>query len=1122
LGQCISSGEFNCDDGSVCTDDSCDAQFGCQFTPIEGDCDDGNDCTADDACGDGQCTGTTCGELELYCSEQGCVDVDCAAILSKNPDAESGNYWIKPDGNGPNTAFEVYCDMMTDGGGWTLVAVSSDDGQDTWTWNNRHYWDTDPTVFGTLTDKKKDYKSRALHELKFGDVLAVHSPSKVWASYHGVENNSVTLGEHIEMVDGPVCWQPEKGHKMSAGTLVEQDNLCSTELYFNVQDWDGEGGCGNGNQNDSYGPTWSVDVNGGCPFDDPGTNGSLGPSTGSNVPGPGGDIEYGSPLNLAVGFGWALDLNSGEPGTGENRMQVLVRRCTPSCDGKQCGNDDCGGVCGECGPGEECLSGVCSAFVLIPAGSFTMGTPDGSGNDPAETCRKADEGPQHQVTLTNEFYMKQTEVTQAEWNAVMGVDANPSSFKACGLDCPVETVTWVEAAEFCNELSKASGYEQCYVVEGDDVAWPKGYQCKGYRFPTEAEWEYAARAGTTTALYSGDISQCYCGAEPNLEEIGWYCGNSEVEYDGCSDQSEWGGAACIGTHPVAEKDPNPWNLYDMAGNVWDCCWDWYDKDYYAGSPAQNPTGPPEGTDRTSRGGSWYQGGPSGYGAYSCRSGDRHPTVPTMQSSALGIRPVRSGDCFPNCGGKECGNNGCGGNCGVCAPGQICFDGQCGKPPFHKWSVAFGGTKSDNSQSVAVDGDENSYLFGMYASQQLVVGDAIIGNAGGYDVLLVKLDPAGEVIWSHSFGGTKDEFSYALSLDSSSNVYVVGDYGSTSIDFGNGALENAGKNDIFLAKFDSSGAPIWSAAFGGEDHERGRAVAVSPNGGFYITGAYMSAAVDFGGNLLVNSGGDCGQVGCFDAFLAKFDSDGNHTWSRSIGGEDHDEGLSVAVDSEGNVYAAGRFYSEQVDLGGVLLVNAGKNDMFIMKMDANGEDLWATSFGAANDDNLYSMSVDTSGNVYLIGDFMSPTLDFGGAPLENAGDQDIFVVKLDTDGDHVFSRAYGGTGRDNGYSVAVDGSGMTYFTGYFGSLMIDFGGDALLKSGDKDLYLTKLDANGDHIWSEKYGGTGDEWGWVVQSGPAGNLWLSGCFRSPSIAFGDNPLTHFNNGQLCDIFLARFAQ
>jgi len=80
----------------------------------------------------------------------------------------------------------------------------------------------------------------------------------------------------------------------------------------------------------------------------------------------------------------------------------------------------------------------------------------------------------------------------------------------------------------------------------------------------------------------------------------------------------------------------------------------------------------------------------------------------------------------------------------------------------------------------------------------------------------------------------------------------------------------------------------------------------------------------------------------------------------------------------------------------------------------------------------------------------------------------------------------------------------------------------VKSGDKDLYLTKLDASGDHIWSEKYGGTGDEWGWVVQSGPADNLWLSGCLRSPSIAFGDNPLTHFNNGQLCDIFLARFAQ
>jgi len=373
----------------------------------------------------------------------------------------------------------------------------------------------------------------------------------------------------------------------------------------------------------------------------------------------------------------------GDPAENVWVLRTDSECCIPDCEGKECGDDGCGGNCGECEDGgvckwDKCFAQVIAAYALIPAGTFTMGTPDGTGDEPAELCRSVAEK-QHQVELTHEFYMKQTAVTQAEWQAVMGVANNPSAFKACGPDCPVENVSWLEAAEFCNELSKAEGLEQCYVIDGNDVTWPNGYQCKGYRFPTEAEWEYAARAGTTTAFHIGDITECDCGDEPNLQEIGWYCGNSEVDYEGCFDESGWGGAACVGTHPVAQKEPNAWGLYDMAGSLWECCWDWYQADFYAESPTQNPVGPPGGTYRVSRGGSWYAGGSPGYGARFCRSGARHTTNFTQKSSALGIRPVRSGNCFPLCEGKECGDDGCGGSCGECEEPAFCYEAKCELP-----------------------------------------------------------------------------------------------------------------------------------------------------------------------------------------------------------------------------------------------------------------------------------------------------------------------------------------------------------------------------------------------------------------------------------------------------------
>jgi formylglycine-generating enzyme required for sulfatase activity len=196
-------------------------------------------------------------------------------------------------------------------------------------------------------------------------------------------------------------------------------------------------------------------------------------------------------------------------------------------------------------------------FVKIPPGTFMMGSPS---NEPG---RDGDER-HHRVTLTKGFYLGTTEVTQGQWIRIMGY--NPSHFKNCGDDCPVEQVSWNDAQAFIRKLNQKEGTGK-------------------YRLPTEAEWEYACRAGSTTAFANGGITETECGHDPNLSRMGWYCGNSGKK-----------------THSVAQKEPNAWGLDDMHGNVWEWCQDRYG-DYPTGH-VTDPTGPRTGKYYVVRGGSW--------------------------------------------------------------------------------------------------------------------------------------------------------------------------------------------------------------------------------------------------------------------------------------------------------------------------------------------------------------------------------------------------------------------------------------------------------------------------------------------------------------------------------------
>lgn len=454
---------------------------------------------------------------------------------------------------------------------------------------------------------------------------------------------------------------------------------------------------------------------------------------------------------------------------------------------------------------------------------------------------------------------------------------------------------------------------------------------------------------------------------------------------------------------------------------------------------------------------------------------------------------------------------------------------------YQWAKSMGGSNTDQGYSIALDGAGNVYTTGSFLGTvdfDPGAGTNNLTSVGpGGDIFISKLDEAGNFLWATRLGGTYSNLGNSIAVDGSGNVYSTGYFEGTA-DFDPGAgtsiLTSAGQGgDIFIEKLDAAGNFIWAKSMGGPSWDHGHSIFVDDSGNVYTTGTFGETA-DFDpgpGTSTLTSGG------ISDIFISKLDAAGNFLWAKSMGGTDGERGSSIAVDGSGNVYITG-FFGGTVDfdpgVGTSNLTSEGASDIFISKLDAAGNFSWAKRMGGPFSDAGTSVALDGSGDVYTTGSFAG-TVDFdpgtGTSILTSEGVTDVFISKLDAEGNFGWVKRMGGPDQDGGNSIAVDGSGKVYTTGYFqGTADFDpeAGTSILTSAGAFDIFISELDAAGNFGWARSMGSTADDSGHSIAVDGSGNVHTTGSFRE-TVDFdpgaGTSNLTSDGNK---DIFISKLNE
>jgi hypothetical protein len=396
-------------------------------------------------------------------------------------------------------------------------------------------------------------------------------------------------------------------------------------------------------------------------------------------------------------------------------------------------------------------------------------------------------------------------------------------------------------------------------------------------------------------------------------------------------------------------------------------------------------------------------------------------------------------------------------------------------------------------SISTDADGNSYITGNFFGVA-TFGTIQLTSYGSMDVFIAKYDSSGNFIWVKQAGGGDNDGGLGIAVDANKNSYVTG-YFSGIATFGTNQFNSVGGNDIFLAKYDANGNFLWAKQMGGIYSDWGYGISIDPDGNAIFTGRFIGP-ITFG-TIQLNG------YGSWDAFIAKYDKNGNCIWAKQAGSTATDEGYGISIDQKGKSFVTGRFLGTAT-FGTIQLTSYGGADIFVAMYDTNGNCLWAKHGGSVNTDRGVSISVDANDNSYTTGWFKG-TATFDTVQLNGYGNNDIFIAKYDPYGNLLWAKQAGGSNDDVGNSISADPNGNSYITGSFiGNITIG----TFLLNGDlnntNDLFVAKYDSKGICLWAQKAGGNYNDMGNSIYFNAKNKCYLTGSF-SDTGSFGPHKLT-----------------